>query len=115
MLLPLIEIVLLVLLISVLVRFTLRRIDRASRDLEFLGHPFTVWNWMNLPGLRGQHRLQQLTSARDYLESVAGLDRAKQLVHGEILKLMENDGLTFESAARAVLLEETGPMKEDKK
>ena len=105
MLLRLLQFPLLFLLVYAVIRITLNRLDQAHAELERLGHPFSLWNWLNLPALRREHRRRQVETSRTFLESRAHLALAKDLVYQEISRLIQA-GASFEEAARTVLLEE---------
>ena len=110
MLLRLLQFPLVLLMVYAVIRFTLHRIDRAQAELERLGKPFSLWNWLNLPALRREYRSRQQTSSREFLESLASTSIAKDVVFGEIRRSMQA-GATFEEAARSVILGEESPCK----
>lgn len=105
MMIRLLQLPLVILTVYAVVRFTLHRIDRAHAELEHLGHPFSLWNWLNLPALRREHRSRQQQSSRTFLETLASRSLAKDLVYAEIRQAMEA-GASFEVAARHVILGE---------
>lgn len=102
MLIRLLQLPLVVLMVYAVIRFTLYRIDRVQAELEHLGHPFSLWNWLNLSALRREQARRQTQSSREFLQSLATHTLAK----ADIQARMEAEGLTFEEAARAVILGE---------
>lgn len=94
MLIRLLQFPLVILMVYAVIRFTLYRIDRIQAELERLGHPFTFANWLNLSALRREH-------ARHW----AG----HALARADIQARMDDEGLSFEEAARAVILGEENP------
>ena len=94
MLIRLLQFPLVILMVYAVIRFTLYRIDRIQAELERLGHPFTFTNWLNLPTLRRQ-------ASREW----AG----HALARADIQARMDAEGLSFEEAARAVILGKEPP------
>ena len=66
----LVRLILLALLAVMLLRWTLCWIERASADLQTMGHPFTIGNWFLLPVLRERHRQERRRKAMQHLESL---------------------------------------------
>jgi len=109
MLIRLLQFPLVVLMVYAVIRFTLYRIDRVQAELEHLGHPFSLWNWLNLPALRREQARRQSQTSREFLEALAARELAKDSVYAEIKAKMQADSLSFEDAARTVLLGEEPP------